>query len=100
MDAKGYRDLIESYVNRKISASEFETIYLDAFFKKRPNPEHEIAFRIISEMLCDVDAYSPLWKSEDEDGTSRITEATFYKRATKALVKLNSFLELNENDTT
>lgn len=51
-------------------------------------------------MLCNVDAYSPLWKSEDEDGTSRITEATFYKRATKALVKLNSFLELNENDTT
>lgn len=98
MDAKGYRDLIESYVKGKISTLEFENMYLKAF-KNEPNTQQANVFRIISEMFCDVDAYSPIWETKDEDGISRITEKTLYNRAAQSLMKLNDFLESTSKET-
>jgi hypothetical protein len=54
----GYKDLIQLFISRAISASEFERSYL-RMFKDDPTIRPEFEYEILNGLFGEVDAFSP-----------------------------------------
>ena len=90
MTAKKYQFLLESFLDEKLSVSDFETRYL-AVFKAEPQGMSPDIFKILDQLFADVDAYSP-YCSPDQENSFRISEASLRKRASLALKELEKLL--------
>ena len=87
-----FRDLIRAFVEERITVEEFERIYL-SLFKNPINKFPDQIFRILSSLYCDVDAYSPLFTADEDDGLTSITEPTLHQKAKEALKLLEMHIE-------
>ena len=84
-----YCELIEKFLERKISAKQFESQYLDIFYEK-DEPRSEEVFKIIEKLFFDVDAYTDLPIEPEDDPLFNIDEDELRKRASKALEDLRA----------
>ena len=94
MNLQEYRFLIQSFVDGSISIDKFESTYLHAI--KNEREMDNIPFAILQNLFEDVDAYSPLWSSEDENAY-RITEKTLRQEAQQALKEINQYMKSRTN---
>ena len=83
-----YVELVRSFVERSISAAEFERCSLTRF-KNEPAGMDSRLFDTLNGLFRDVERYSPDCRAEWE-GPFIITEATLRQRATEALSRLQT----------
>lgn len=91
MSPKEYRDLVESFLSGNTSADDFQTQYFRAF-KSETQMMPKPLFMILENVFLDADAYSPLWRPQDEN-SYRITEVTLRHRLSEAMIKLDQYLK-------
>jgi hypothetical protein len=96
MNARGYKDLIQAFLDENLLVGEFETRYLTAF-KNEPDEMDKQLFLILEDLFEDLDAYSPIWTQEDESPL-RITEQRLRQEAAEALIQLEKYLLQNDKD--
>ena len=82
-----YYELIERFINHKISAHTFESQYLD-LFNTDEDPEDEQIFRQIEWLFFEVDAYTDLPLEPGDDPEDHINEDQLRDSAAKTLQKL------------
>ncbi len=93
MVANKYRDLIRNFVDGSFNdAEEFARTYDKIFLSEPGDGMDRDLFEILEDFWEDVDAYSPLWESEDID-EMHITESTLQEEALKAIGKLDKYIQ-------
>jgi hypothetical protein len=95
VNAKDYKDLIQTFLDGNLPIGEFETRYLAAF-KNEPGEMDKQLFLILEDLFEDLDAYSPIWTQEDESPI-RITEQRLRQEAVKALAQLEEYLHQSDS---
>jgi hypothetical protein len=86
---KKYVNLITSFVDGNISASEFESAYL-TMFKEETGSLSELEYEILDSLFSSVDAFCGDVELMDEDD---IDENQLFEDAQKALLSLNSIMK-------
>jgi hypothetical protein len=81
-----YIELIEQFLSKRISVSEFERAYLDTFSDER-TPLGEL-YELLNWLFTEVDAYTDLPIGPDEDATQFIDEEQLRKSAAEVLEDL------------
>jgi Bacterial self-protective colicin-like immunity len=92
-----YRDLMRAYLENRMSADEFEELYIPAFRAEKGGVWVEPLYWILQGIFTSVDAYCKDCTPEEEDHFN-ITEPTFRKEITEALEKLDKFLQEYEGN--
>lgn len=83
-----YRNMIERFLNGRLSVAEFEASYLRTF-KDDATAWPEPIYRILNEVFLDVDAYNPYPEGRDEWD---IDEAELRGRVERSLATLRGAL--------
>lgn len=81
-----YKELIQLFVNRAISANEFEYRYL-RMFKDDPTIRPEAEYDVLNRLFSDLDAFSPEPELRSEDS---LDEEQLRSAATSALEELTT----------
>lgn len=93
MHPEEYRSMIADFLSQRISVSEFERSYLDAF-KSQPDDMDETITRVLSTLFTSVDAYSPDCLP-GEEGPFSISEHQLRKDALDALQRLDQVKDVS-----
>ena len=92
MIAEEYRALIQKFIEGSFSeAEEFARAYDKIFLSEPGGRMGKELFDILEDFWEDVDAYSPLWESEDINDM-HITEETLREEALDAIRKLDKYI--------
>jgi hypothetical protein len=83
-----YQELIQTFVDRTLTVSDFEARYLEAF-KAQPQGMHPGLFAILDSLFADVDAYSDSCLPCEESAFC-ISESSLRQRASDALKHLEA----------
>lgn len=83
-----YRNMIERFLNGRLSVADFEAAYLRTF-KDDGTRWPEPIYRILNEVFLDVDAYNPYPDGRDEWD---IDEAELRSRVERSLATLRAAL--------
>lgn len=86
---RAYLALIAAFVNERISADEFEPIYL-VLFKNDPGGRPEPIYQVLDTLFGDVDSYDP---NPTPDEPSWIGENELRRRARVALHRLREIVD-------
>lgn len=91
---KPYIDLLSSFVNGKISASEFEQQYLDLYLHDQTIWSDDL-FSVLDKLFGDVDAYvaDPFLRDTDD-----VDETQLKQSGQTTLEYLKNFIEKNQDD--
>lgn len=93
MKAEDYLRLILTYLNGELSADQFVKKF-NSVFLNEPEGMNDDLFIILEDLFEDGEAYSPMWKPEDEN-PYRIIEKTFREEVLTAQKELEKYLEMN-----
>lgn len=87
MDIVSYKELIKSFINRKVTVDEFEKDFLAAF-KTEPGPMNPSIYDILENLFAAVDAY---WYEclPGQETAFTISEDMLREEANQALLKLD-----------
>jgi hypothetical protein len=90
--AEKYHGLISDFLAGRISASEFETRYLDEFKNEPGGVMSDVLYLILEDMFENVDRY---WHecTPDQETDFEISEPTLRKYAQEALQYLKDYLQ-------
>ncbi len=88
-----YKEIMEAFINKKISADEFQTQYLRKF-KEWDDRMNKTQFEILNGVFESADCY---WHEclPGQETDFEISEHQLRKEVTDALVKLKGLLEKN-----
>jgi hypothetical protein len=87
MSKKDYQDLIQAYVENKISISEFEPKFNTLFCDDENIPENIV--NLLYEFFTDLDCYDASHTEEEEiEDRHQVTEKTLRLKAKETLEKL------------
>ena len=96
LDLKSTIQLLEIYSNGLLPVQRLRDEYLKLFAVIEAGEIDKELFNILEDFFEDIDAYSPLWTSEDEAKYSyRITETTLRSEAQKSLTELKEYILKN-----
>ena len=85
----GYDDLIEDFLNHKISTSIFERMYIDKFLEGN-EPMTEDLFLELDWLFAEVDAYTDIPMSEFPNPENYINEDQLRESAAKTLREIRA----------
>jgi hypothetical protein len=89
MRLNDYKKLVNQFLNRRLTAEEFQKAYLTKFKQEKDGMDTKL-FSILQGLFEDLDAYSPLWSEEDESSI-RLTERNLRVAASEALKQLEAY---------
>lgn len=90
MKVEEYAELIQAFLNSKISIQDFEKEYMQTFLNEPRGMEQNV-FLILDKFFADVECYDASINPDTEDDFN-ITEATLRKKAEETLENLKACL--------
>lgn len=86
-----YKNIIQTFLEGALPVEKFVQDYLDAFLSDPGTDIDKPLFDILEDLFEDIEAYSPMWHSEEE-GPFRITEESLRREAAETLMNLERYL--------